>query len=275
MIPLTFHNFALDKGGQTASFALQQGESLIVLGPAASGKSRLLNVCVGTETPVRGTLRVSGDVSLASLPGGRRLRPQSIAQLAKGASMATRASEALSATHLWDFRQSLLVDLSPSQLAACELLVPLASSAQVLVIDGLMDQLDPWVMVDILSLLRRRMADGACVVLATNRLELIPEFDHAVLLKASQIRYSGRVWNLTKAATETIVVETANQAAVKAVGPTFEVSAEETEDGLILRAGDGQALAARLLLEGYGDIKSVLVKKSHPAEEIMRLIDGR
>ncbi len=273
MIPLSLHNFGLDPSGQTATLALAQGQSLVVVGPGGSGKSRLLAVCEGQVKASRGTVKVSGSISVAAMPSGRRLKPQSIAQVDKGAARAAHASEALSATGLWEERQTSVADLSPSQRAACELLAPLASMADLLIIDGQLDLLDPWALADVLSLLRRRMDDGAAVVVATNRLDLLPEFDWVLLLKARQIRYAGRVKDLDNHAPETVVVETANQAAVKALGKPFEVSARETEGGLVLTAPTGQELAAKLLMEGYGDVKSVLVRRTPPSETLMRLLD--
>lgn len=275
MTPLTLHSFALDKSGRTATLSLKQGESLAVVGPGGSGKSRFLSACVGEESPARGTAETSGEVAIASPPSGRRLKPQSIAQPGKGASRADRAAAALTATNLWDARQTPLSDLSPSQLAACELLALLAGSANLLAIDGQLDFLDPWALSGVLDLLRKRMADGATVVVATNRLDLLLEFDWLVVLKSSKIVYAGLTSDLRKlAGEEAVVVETANQVAVKAIGHSFQIDAEETDAGVVLRAPDGQELAARLLLQGYGDVRSVLLKKPDPSEAVRRLIEG-
>lgn len=211
---------------------------------------------------------------MAALPPGRRQKPQSIAQKDKGAAKAAHASEALSATRLWEFRQTSLSDLSPSQLAACELLAPLASMANLLIIDGQLDVLDPWVLGDVLGLLRRRMDDGASIIVATNRLEILAEFDWVVLLKSQQIRFAGRLSELDRGVKESIVIETSNQAAAKALGAPFEVSAEEAADGLILTAPSGQELAAKLLVEGYGDVKTVYVKRPKLSDILIQLLDN-
>ncbi|MEQ1934632.1 MAG: hypothetical protein ABL962_12280, partial [Fimbriimonadaceae bacterium] len=56
-------------------------------------------------------------------------------------------------------------------------------------------------------------------------------------------------------------VETQNQSGVRALIAPFEISISETENGVILKAAEGQQLAARLLSEGYGDIKMVILKE--------------
>lgn len=273
MTPVTLHNFALEALGQPATMSIGQGEALVVLGPGGSGKSRFLSICSGESKPNRGTVKTAGSISSAGLPPGRRQKPQSIAQKDKGAAKAAHASEALSATGLWEFRQTSLSELSPSQLAACELLTPLASMAEILIIDGQLDVLDAWVLNDVLGLLRRRMDDGATVLVATNRLEILSEFDWVILLKAQQIRFAGKLKDLDRDVHETIIVETANQAAVKALGQPFQITAEEAADGLILSAPVGQELSAKLLVEGYGDVKTIYVRRTKPAEVLMRLLE--
>lgn len=275
MTPLSFQGFALEKGGLTATFNLQRGESLAVMGPAASGKSRLIEVIQGEGAPVRGKVKREGEVSSAGGPLGRRSRPQAIAQKGPSVSKAVDASESLSACGLWDHRQTPVSDLSPSQIAACELLTPLSSGAHLLVVDGQLERIDPWALRGVLELLRKRMADGAAVVAATHRLDLALEFDWVILLKSGQIRYAGRTRDLAQHGQETLTVETSNQAAVKALGRPFEVHAEETEGGLLMKAGAGQELAAKLLVQGYGDVRTVLVR-SVSVEEVLRgLVEGK
>ena len=123
-------------------------------------------------------------------------------------------------------------------------------------------------------MLRMRMSEGAAVIVATNRLDILMEFDWVVLLKDCQIRHSGKVADLAKHAKETVFVETENQAAVKAIGRPFEISAEEIDGGLLLKTASGQELAARLLLEGYGDVKTVLLTPRRPADVLKALING-
>src|SRR5690348_5279081 len=117
---LSLHSFAIDYGGLVASLEIKAGESLAVVGPAASGKSRFLSALIGHEQPARGQARINGTCSIAGRLASRRSRPQTLAQQGRGSEKAAHASEALSAAGLWECRQTPLAELSPAQLSACE-----------------------------------------------------------------------------------------------------------------------------------------------------------
>ena len=158
---------AIAPAGPSATFDLAAGSSLAIVGPAGAGKSLLLDTLAGRSKPARGKVAVKGSVSVAELPSKtRRLTPLALAPTSN------RGAEALDRLALWDVRKRPLHELSPSQIAACALLSALAADPQVLVIDEWLDRLDPWTLPRATELLRRRLAAGGVVVLATQRLEL-------------------------------------------------------------------------------------------------------
>jgi len=174
---------------------------------------------------------------------------------------------------LWDQRETGLDDLSTSQRAACALLAPLASIDPIILLDGSLDALDPWTLASVFTGLRERQKKGACLVVATNRLELCAEFDLVIVMRANRVAFAGTLEELYREAEEsTVIVETRNQVGVRALVEPFEISVKSGADGLVLQAREGQAIAAKLLMEGYGDVRSVILKQPTIEDAVRRII---
>jgi ABC-type multidrug transport system ATPase subunit len=267
---LGLEHLGLVPDGPTLTLSVGQGQALTVCGPAGSGKSRLLRVLAGAERPAQGSVRRHGSVALAEVGAlSRRHRVQNLARRTGGASV---AAEILLATRLWDARHSSVGDLTPAQVAGCELIEPLSSGADLVVIDGQLDRLDPWALSSTLSFIASLRAKGAAFVIATNRPELIAKFDALVVLKANSVRFAGTVDDLLRAGPpHTLHVATENRPGVQALVAPFEVSVQETPEGVRLLAAEGQSLAARLLLEGYGDVKFVVVRPPTVEDALLSL----
>lgn len=110
--------------------------------------------------------------------------------------------------------------------------------------------------------LHKRLIHGSALLVATNRPELAPHFDHLVVLNKSQIRFVGTLEEMMREHGECeIEVETQNQPGVRALVDSFEISIRKTDSGLVMRAAEGQQIAAKLLTEGYGDVKMVIVRE--------------
>jgi hypothetical protein len=58
---------------------------------------------------------------------------------------------------------------------------------------------------------------------------------------------------------------------VRALVAPFEVSVRDTDDGVVMQASEGQQLAAKLLLEGYGDVKLVVLRSPTLEEALLSL----
>jgi ABC-type multidrug transport system ATPase subunit len=182
------------------------------------------------------------------------------------------ATEALTATRLWDVRHLPVVELSPSQAAAAELLEALLSDAEIALIDGQLDALDPWTLPGVLELLRNQRSNGRTLIVSTHRADLVRELDAVIVLRDSQVRFAGTIEDLLRAGPpHTLEVATDNQAGVRALVAPFRVSIRPLENGVRLEAPEGQELAARLLLEGYGDVKFVVLRPP-TIEEALRAI---
>ncbi len=247
---------------------------MCVVGPAASGKSRLIRTLLGQERSGQGRSSLMGKAAVAGRDDfSRRATPQTLARKNAPGRKAQNTTDALLATALWDRRASALSELSGSQLAACELLPCLAGDEPVIVIDGQLDRLDPWTLELVREGLRRRLEEGAALIAATNRPDLAHDFDTLVVMVNNRIAFAGTVDELLRNAGESeIIVETTAQAGVRALVEPFEISVKSTPQGLLMHAREGQKIAAKLLMEGYGDVKSVVLTMPTIEQAIRRLV---
>jgi ABC-type lipoprotein export system ATPase subunit len=266
---LLLEGLSLQDQGPALTLCVEPGQSLAVVGPAASGKSRLLRIVAGLERAPEGSVCVQGKVAYAepfSLP--RRTKPKNLVPTRAQA----RGTDLLLALGLWDHRSKSASELTPAQVAAAELLTPLLKPSGVLVLDGQLDRLDPWTLAGVRKQLEERRRKGTVVVAATNRPELAAEFDAVVALRDGQVRFAGTLPDLLRNGPPHVVtVTTDDPGAVRELVQPFSVRIETTPEGLRMEAEEGQAMAAKLLLEGYGVVELVLVRPPTVEEALLAL----
>ena len=257
--------------------SLSPGESLAIVGPAASGKSRLIRCLRGLDKTGQGAVHVSDRPAAAGRESfSKRSKPQTIVRHALKGKKSGHAAEAISACGLWDLKLSPLSSFSSSQLAACQLLPCLAQESRLLLIDGQLDRLDPWTLASVFEELRKRLSSGAALVAATNRPELLPQFDSVIVLDRFHVVFAGRVDSLLKHGPDTeFAVGSQLQRGVRALVEPFHISVHEEGERVTFRASHGQELAAKLLLEGYGDVEYVVTRTATPEQALMHLTKSR
>jgi ABC-type multidrug transport system ATPase subunit len=268
---LLLRDIALLEHGSTISLTVEPGQTLCVVGPAGSGKSKLLRVIAKNEAPDRGTVGFAGKASIPE-PCNRKLRPQDVSHR-RGSNRAAQATEVLSQLCLWDVRQNTIAELPSSQIAACDLLETFMGESHLVVLDGDLDRLDPWTREGALRLMRDRCAHGAVFVVATNELEVASRFDWLVVLREHQPVYAGSVGQLAATRGQrTLVIESEKNRGVRALVDPLLVSIARTDSGYKLQPGPGQEHAAKLLRDGYGDVKFLVSDEKPLAEIILDLI---
>ncbi len=252
---LTLDGVALRGDGATLTLSVRSGQAVAIMGPSRSGKTAMLRVCAGRDKPSRGRTTAAADVVVAGDGLGRRARVASVAK----ATGHPKANDLLVALGLWEVRNESLADLAPGHRAAVELLPPLLSNASLLAIDGELDRLDPWSHARAWEALGELRSRGRAALIVTDRPETAAHCDVVVVLRDYRVVFAGTVETLRRLGPpHELTVTTERQAGVRALVSPFEVSIRETPEGLRMEAKDGQELAARLLKEGYGDVKFVI-----------------
>ncbi len=271
---LIFDHVSLSKGGSTLAMDVPAGATLAIMGGAASGKSSLLGAIAGSEGVAQGAIvRPSETYSIASPEWSRRETPLSTSKEILGKDAAQKAAETLTALGLWDVRQKPYLSLSPSQQSAALFIPPLLTEPGLVCSDHDLDLLDWVTLQNLWSALAEQRKRGMILAFATHRPDIAEWSDFILVVKGEQVVFSGTPEALKRTATETIVdVATENRAGVRAIVEPFEISIQETSEGLRMKAKEGQALAAKLLLEGYGDVKFVIQRPPTLGEALTRLI---
>lgn len=100
------------------------------------------------------------------------------------------------------------------------------------------------------------------MVHASGRADFLERADVLIALRGPDPVFAGPLEALwRKVGDQTVEVTTKNAPAVRALVEPFQVQVTETQEGLRLEAAEGQALAARLLRDGYGDVRYVVVRR--------------
>lgn len=249
--------------------AFEPGACVAVCGPPGSGKSALIGVIAGRLRPNAGEAHVHGTVAEPGFPSFTlRTSPQALARRACAGKLSA-AAEAMGALGLWDVRRTPWPALSPSQQAACALLPLFGPDASVSLVDGALDPLGPWVLGGAIDALRER---GGVFVAATARPDIAQALGRVLVLRGSDVRFCGTVDELVlRARPARLVVETGDPGAVRAICEPFSLEVEEHPGGVCLTTHDGEEVAARLLLQGYGSVRSVVIRHASVAEALSRI----
>jgi ABC-2 type transport system ATP-binding protein len=271
---LSLEHLAIASTGPTLSLSVPAGQLLGIFGQAASGKTHFLQVIAGVEKPSQGSVRIHARIAAASSDGlSRRTKVQALVPRGDLTPKGIRISDLLYLLRLGEVRHRAISDLSPGQYAACELFAPLTSDADLVLIDGQMDQLDPWTLREVLKVMHRMQALGTTFVVATNRSDLLAHFDAVIVLREMQVRFAGSIEDLRRLGpTQTVQVSTERQQGVRALASPFQVSVTKTDDGFCFATPEGQELSAKLLLEGYGDVQFVVTRPSSLEEALLSLL---
>lgn len=268
---VAFSELALVEGGLRLTWEVSSGDRVAVMGASGSGKSLLLDLIVNHESPAAGSVVLSGKVIAGGFGGySRRHTPMLVARAASEDDDAV--VEVLSALSLWDDRDRPVLNLPPGMLAAADLLEPLLSSEDVVLLDGHLDSLDPWTLRSVFDVIDRQSAEGRAFVVSTNSPGIAERLGAIIVLRDSSVRFAGTVTELIQHARPAeLLVETDDESLVAEICRPFSISIRRARQGMLIKSERGQQAAAELLLKGYGRVKSVLVREPSFEEALLEL----
>jgi ABC-type multidrug transport system ATPase subunit len=263
----------LKPGGRSLSLSLLPGEAYAVVGPASGGASQIFEVLTGMARPATGRVQISGrGVRCGGLKTTRRSTPLSLAKALAGKSDGSRVAEALSALQLWEVRKTPWVQLAPESQDACELLSVLVPECDWAAIDRTLDCLDPWALDSTWDLLSRRLKEGMGLIVLTNRLDIAGSLGRLIVVSNLSPVFAGTCEEARERhGPSELLVETKDSSTIKSMVEPMAVSVKVVRGGLIVSAGKGQETAAKLLTEGYGSVRSVVLKEPTLEEAVLSL----
>lgn len=184
------------------SFDVRPREIVAVMGRNGAGKSTLLSLIAGQQAPQRGTVRVTG-TNPAALHGrdlvrrvgfvpqepGDLLWAESVGQECRSADSDAGVPSGTTWALFHDLSPAVSPGTHPGDLSegtrlALVLSVMLAADPQVLLLDEPTRGLDYCAKEQLAQLLKRRAADGRCVIIATHDVELVAQVGTRMVMVA-------------------------------------------------------------------------------------------
>mgnify|MGYP001558259314 CR=1 FL=1 len=268
---LLLDKFALANEGELLNLELLGGDIYAVVGKAGSGKTILLDTILGDEKPACGSVVLTGTVIAAQLSSGKaRQTPFGAAKASAAKGSQRRIADVLAALGLWDVKGVALGKLTPGMVVACDLLPVLLSDADLILIDGHLDLLDPWALDGAFEEIFRLAEEGTAFIISTNRPELAERLGNIIVLQSGQVKYAGPVDKLVRSVEPTeIVVEADDLSTVTSMVEPFAVNVRVSGRRLVFQSDDGKEVAARLLVSGYGIVRSVVIKEPSLEEALI------
>lgn len=243
-------------------FTIERGELVALFGPSGSGKSLLLALIAGEVSLAGGRLEVADCATMPDLPEGRALRAATPASFLKRyAASFTRAVYLLEVLGLGERMETPLTELSDGQRHLLRVGGALAQHAPLYLLDDPFEYADFERRRRLWNELDDRCRFGAAVLLTTRDPAIAERADRVLMLDDGRLIADDAPERLIaeQDATE-IELEARDPEPILEGLPDIELRIEQLHDGYRLRLHADDALALRLLQEGYGNIRAVYVR---------------
>lgn len=262
----------LPNGKRSFDLEVGAGHFLGVVSTAAGGASEFLQVLARQTKPEAGQVDLQGEplIPVDSFP--RKTTPASLMNRKDPTDQQERFAQTLIDLNLWGHRTAPISELPEDLQFVAKIVPPLSAANGILLLDGHLDSLDPWTLEGVFTSLQRFRSRGGAAVVHSSRPDILALADSLLVFRDSEPVFHGPLESLwRKVGAHTLEVATRNQAGIRALVEPFEVTVTELPDGLRLECSEGQEIAARLLRDGYGDVRYVISKRPSLSEAIRRL----
>lgn len=243
-------------------FTVERGELVALFGPSGAGKSLLLALISGDVALEGGRLEVTDFAAMPDLPEGRALRSATpLSFLKRHAPSLTRAVYMLELLGLGERMETPLTELSDGQRHMLRVGGALVQQAPLYLLDDPFDCADFERRRRLWNELDDRCRFGAAVLFTTRDPAIAERADRVLMLDEGRLIADDSPERLIaeQEATE-IEIEARDPEPVLEGLAAVEVRIEQLPDGYRLRLHASDALALRLLQEGYGNIRAIYVR---------------
>ncbi len=251
---------------EPASFEVRRGELVALFGPAGSGKSLMLAL-IADEIPLYAGVLECAECAVA--PDLSRLNRNTtpLSLLKRHAESWTRAIYLLELLGLSVVADIPVGQLSTSQRAMLQVACVLAQHGPLYLLDDPFDHADFEQARRLWSELDDRCRFGNAVIFTTRQPEIAQRADRVLMLDNGFLLADDTPQNLVEGLNATrIEVELSDPEPLMPMLEGVEVRIVERADGYHLSLYAPDTLALKLLREGYGNVKTVIVRPPDLAE---------
>jgi ABC-type uncharacterized transport system ATPase subunit len=124
-----------------------------------------------------------------------------------------------------------------------------------------------------LDMLTRRTKEGVALIVRTNRLDLAERFGRLIVVSQGEPVFAGTCDAVRQLfGPSELLVQTKDASTVRCMVDPLAVSVRVVRGGLVVSTAKGQETAAKLLTQGYGSVKAVVVREPTLTESVLSLI---
>lgn len=259
--------------GRSLSLTLEPGDRYAVVGDRQSGIEEFFASLSPGTRPHSGTITLNEQLVDCAL--GRADKASTPGKIAKKlfSQTSTRSAGVLGSLDLWSQRDVSISKLTPEARAATEVLPGLACSRGLVAIHGQLDRLDLRTQDEICEEMASPEHAQKAFLIRTASPFLVERIGRVIVMRGGGAVFVGTIEEMIRTlAPVSVTASTTDPSAVAAMAEPFCFSTKLDRGVVTMEAHDAQALAAKLLVEGYGSVSTITYRQPTVAEALLSLV---